>query len=332
MSLLVHMLYWTVLVTQALSVASDCTPSVKKRVRKTVNKNETLGTQNINNVEAQVQNKESEELINCKSIFSRTVKNDQITKFPLTNDARLDVDFEIPETGVISLLRDDPNVKFYSAYPSVTKIISDTMSNYSQSLLEKWKERMIKALGQEKFELMKQGQLNRGAEFHDNIRRILLGQDLKENTSEVVASSIKSLEHIWPLLNSTVAVESHIAHPQLGYRGVVDCVCKFRGTPVLVEWKLSEKLKPRLQHTYDAPIQLSAYLGAVNYDNSFKFQVNHGLVVVAYTSGVPADAFFLRPKICEHYWKLWLNRLKAYNQLHKNDHLLGETDAPLDFL
>lgn len=70
--------------------------------------------------------------------------------------------------------------------------------------------------------------LNRGAEFHENIHRILLGKQQKENVSEVIAASIKSLQFIWPLLNSTVAVESHITHPQLGYRGIVDCVCKFK--------------------------------------------------------------------------------------------------------
>lgn len=125
------------------------------RVPRAVTKNKILETQN--DVESQAQTNDSKELINCESIFSKTVKTDQITKFPLINDARSNVNFEMPETGITRLLRDDPHVNFYSAYPSVTKILSDTMSNFSRRLLEKWKERMLITLGQEKFDLMKQG-------------------------------------------------------------------------------------------------------------------------------------------------------------------------------
>lgn len=124
-----------------------------------MNEHKILKTENISNVETQVWTNESEQLTNCGSLFSKTVKDDQITKFPLTNDARLDVPFEMPETGIIRLFKDDPHVKFYSAYPSVSKIISDTMSNKSRDALEKWKERMLKLLGEEKFELMRQGKV-----------------------------------------------------------------------------------------------------------------------------------------------------------------------------
>lgn len=333
MCLLFHTLYWTALAIQVISVDSDpCALPVKKNAKsKTARKIKTLKAQITNKVETQVETKTGEEVNNCSSIFSKTVKDDEVTDFPLCNEARSNVSFEPPETGIIRFLKNDTCVKFYSAYPSVTKVINDTMSDYAQRLLEKWKEKMIKALGKEKFELMQRDQLNRGSEFHESIRRILLGQEPKENTSDV-ASSMKSLKHIWPHLNSTTVVESYVAHPQLGYRGVVDCVCKYRGIPVVVEWKLSEKLKPRLQNTYDAPIQLAAYLGALNYDDNIKFQVTHGLVVVAYTSGVPADAFFLKPEVCDHYWKLWLTRLKTYNKLHKNDCLVEETQPSFDFL
>nr|CAD7258880.1 unnamed protein product [Timema shepardi] len=50
--------------------------------------------------------------------------------------------------------------------------------------------------------------------------------------------------------------------------------------PVLIEWKKSDKQKPELENTYDAPIQLCAYLGAINYDN------NYNLKKVAWCSSV----------------------------------------------
>lgn len=48
----------------------------------------------------------------------------------------------------------------------------------------------------------------------------------------------------------------------------------FRNTPVVIEWKKSTRAKLDLQSTYDAPIQLVAYMGALNNDTSYDFKVN----------------------------------------------------------
>jgi hypothetical protein len=44
---------------------------------------------------------------------------------------------------------------------------------------------------------------------------------------------------------------------------------------VLIEWKKSDKQKPEIEKTYDAPLQLSAYFGAMNYDVNYNFQVTY---------------------------------------------------------
>jgi hypothetical protein len=48
-----------------------------------------------------------------------------------------------------------------------------------------------------------------------------------------------------------------------------------RGKPVIIEWKKSDKQKPEIEKTYDAPLQLSAYFGAMNYDVNYNFQVTY---------------------------------------------------------
>lgn len=48
----------------------------------------------------------------------------------------------------------------------------------------------------------------------------------------------------------------------------------FRDTPVVIEWKKSSRDKSSLNSTYDAPIQLAAYMGAVNNDISYDFKVS----------------------------------------------------------
>lgn len=50
-------------------------------------------------------------------------------------------------------------------------------------------------------------------------------------------------------------------------------VC-IRNTPVVIEWKKSSRDKSSLQSTYDAPLQLAAYMGAVNNDSSYDFKVS----------------------------------------------------------
>ena len=46
----------------------------------------------------------------------------------------------------------------------------------------------------------------------------------------------------------------------------------FRGTLCLIEWKTSSKPKPLLGDTYDNPLQIVAYLGAVNRSRVLKKQ------------------------------------------------------------
>lgn len=147
---------------EVLSVSSNSIPSIEYNVRerKTINNREALQIANISDVKCQGQSNESKELDNCESIFPKLIKNELITNFPLTNDARINVNYKLPETGVISVSNDDPQVKFYSSYPSVSKIISDTKSNASKIVLERWKKRMIKALGQEKFGLLQKGKFS----------------------------------------------------------------------------------------------------------------------------------------------------------------------------
>uniref|UniRef100_A0A1B6CNX4 Mitochondrial genome maintenance exonuclease 1 n=1 Tax=Clastoptera arizonana TaxID=38151 RepID=A0A1B6CNX4_9HEMI len=263
----------------------------------------------------------------CKTqpLISGTNRLSNIINFPLENSIKsLVVPENLNEIRRVTL--DDPEVKKnFSKFPSVSKIISSTMSEASLSALKRWRAKMISELGEEKFQIHYAEQLSRGSEFHETIRKKLMGETISVN-NEAITASMKSLQWIWPLLSSTIAVESHIFHPELCYRGITDCIAKFKETPVVIEWKLSDKPKPQLQDTYDAPVQVSAYVGAFNYDNNFTFQINHGLVVVAYSNGSPADAFFLAPKHFDVYWKIWLEKLNKFYNLERlhTDHNMPE--------
>lgn len=79
-----------------------------------------------------------------------------------------------------------------------------------------------------------------------------------------------------------------------------------------LEWKTSEKSKPRLSSTYDAPIQLSAYLGALNVDSRYSYTATNGYIVVAYKDGALANSFFMSDEVVNRYWNKWLKRLHEY--------------------
>lgn len=60
---------------------------------------------------------------------------------------------------------------------------------------------------------------------------------------------------------------------------LLKCFCSrycilFRGVPVVIDWKLSEKPKKDLKDTYDAPVQITAYMGALNHDPNYKWKVS----------------------------------------------------------
>lgn len=59
-------------------------------------------------------------------------------------------------------------------------------------------------------------------------------------------------------------------------------------------------------------------MGAVNHDTHYSFQVQCGLIVVAYKDGSPAHPHFMDEELCSKYWTKWLLRLEEYTEKQKN--------------
>lgn len=47
----------------------------------------------------------------------------------------------------------------------------------------------------------------------------------------------------------------------------------FRGHTYLIDWKMSAKRTTSLAAIYDAPLQVAAYIGAINAFNKYSFKV-----------------------------------------------------------
>jgi genome maintenance exonuclease 1 len=109
-------------------------------------------------------------------------------------------------------------------------------------------------------------------------------------------------------------IESPVLHYDLNYAGVVDCVASYQGIPCVCEWKTADKPKGSIERLFDYPLQLTAYLGAVNlaYQN-YGVKLEHALLVVAIPE-MPAEVFWFEPEAIKDYWEEWEKRVAQYWQ------------------
>ncbi|XP_046430276.1 mitochondrial genome maintenance exonuclease 1-like isoform X1 [Neodiprion fabricii] len=207
--------------------------------------------------------------------------------------------------------------------PSVSKILNQTMSEESKLNLELWKKRMIALMGEKGFEEHQQETLCYGRQFHSIIHNFLTQKPI--NVPDALEKSWQSVQQVLKEVHGVAALESHTIHSKLHYRGVVDCVALYRGNLCVIEWKKSDRMKNTIRSTFDAPIQAASYIGALNSDENYKFQVQNGLIVIGYTSGEPASVYEMNSQILNMYWKQWLRRLQQYyvvEDLKAKQHLL----------
>ncbi|NXD15713.1 MGME1 exonuclease, partial [Nothocercus nigrocapillus] len=202
-----------------------------------------------------------------------------------------------------------------SKMPSVTSILQQTMPPQQALYLEKWKQKMILNLGKDGFAEYTKNLFLQGNLFHTTLESILLSEEKPakgQGEDTAVSGYLSSVQHVLKDISEVKALESAVQHETLQYLGLVDCVAKYRGQLCVIDWKTSEKSKPSLQNTFDNPLQVAAYIGAINHDVNYDFQVSCGLIVVAYKNGSPAHPHFMDPDLCSQYWNKWLLRLEEY--------------------
>ncbi|XP_070341628.1 mitochondrial genome maintenance exonuclease 1 isoform X2 [Equus asinus] len=194
-----------------------------------------------------------------------------------------------------------------------------TMTSEQLFYLERWKQRMILELGEDGFAEYTSNIFLQGKRFHKALESILSPQgNLKESDENLLESGyIESVQHILKDVSGVRAVESAVHHETLKYVGLLDCVAEYQGKLCVIDWKTSEKPKPFIRNTFDNPLQVVAYVGAINHDANYSFQVQCGLIVVAYKDGSPAHPHFMDAELCSQYWAKWLLRLEEYTKKEK---------------
>ncbi|KAL0114093.1 hypothetical protein PUN28_011425 [Cardiocondyla obscurior] len=240
------------------------------------------------------------------SNFKIIVKN--LLSFSIM-DNKQELPMQNPSTEILSISgKDDLET---TKFPSVTKILTQTMSPESKLALEAWRKRMIEKLGKEGFEMHQKALLEDGSSFHSCIAQSLLGKEYEVPLR--IEPVFKSVQCVLEDVQDVKAIETYVAHPKLRYKGVVDCIASYRGENYVIDWKKSDKKKDDLRGTYDAPVQLAAYIGAVNASNLYPFLIKRGLLVIAYTCGAPATVHEVSNNTLQRYWTAWLRRLQKYH-------------------
>jgi len=209
-----------------------------------------------------------------------------------------------------------------AASPSVNKILRETMSEENKMVLLNWEKRMINQLGEEGFKNYQQLTFARGKAIHSWLEDFLLTatQPATRPKDEVTLRHIQSIGHILPSISDVRVIESAAHHPKLDYCGIIDCVARIGDTLCLIDWKTSEKVKPTIQSLYDNPLQIVAYLGAINSDPEYASLKGlcEGAVVVLYNSGYSANVHKLPRETVKKFWKIWLERLQRYKNLARD--------------
>ena len=219
------------------------------------------------------------------------------------------------DAETIRLSREDNRVNL----PSVSKILKETMPPERKTALEVWEERMKAELGLDGFLKMHEDTLQRGICLHSAIERYFFDGSLPDPKDIQDDISRNHLSSIAPILASfhrpPLAIESQVIHPDLDYVGYFDALTFIGHTAIMIDWKTSKKDKLSLRATFDAPLQVAAYAGALNHDARYPFQVEAAMIVVVYNDGQKATMLKVNKLQLQKHWVQWLERCKLYKQL-----------------
>ncbi|CAG2104810.1 unnamed protein product [Medioppia subpectinata] len=294
----------SIFVNQLIRNVTQTKPSVVALSARSVSTTETT-TKTKSALKSESQLKLAQILSNCR-----------IDSFPLFRDKdmdskQLETDFKHLFESMKRCEENQLNQLVY--YPSVTAILSTTMSVQSLVALDKWKKLKISQIGEQGFRDYQKNILSRGKLLHLNIKNFLQTRDESSLTlNESIEKLWTSLSHVLPDIRDVQLCETAVSHPFLYYKGIVDCVAFYSGKLVIFEWKTSEKQKPTLKDIYDNPLQAVAYMGALNYAPDNCQSIKEVVLVYAYEDGSKCQIHHLNSEQCVKYWGQWLARVKAY--------------------
>jgi len=190
--------------------------------------------------------------------------------------------------------------------PSVTRIISATKDT---THLESWAERV----GWEKAEQIKNEAATVGTHMHNVVERLLLNRDLPAPRTWLQVKGYRMgyrlIEEFFPHINEVWGTEAPLYYP-FRYAGTTDCVGVYKGNPSIVDFKQTNRMKPR-KWIDDYFIQLAAY--ACAHNQLYQTSIDHGVIMMVAQDG-EVQEFVTCGREFDGYKDQWWRRVEAFEK------------------
>jgi genome maintenance exonuclease 1 len=207
-----------------------------------------------------------------------------------------------------------------SKVPSVTTILDRTKSEESRQALANWKRRV----GEQQAQQIVTEAANRGTRMHSYLESYILQDDMKPLPSnpfahpswfmaaKVIMEGLSKVDEFW-------GVEVPIYYSGL-YAGTTDCIGVYKGSPAIIDFKQSNKVKKR-EYIDDYFIQLAAYAAAHN--DTHGTTISTGVIMMCVQPKQLADGTYTDPEYLEfvvgpdefaHWTDQWNKKVELYYQ------------------
>ncbi|AGY60214.1 PD-(D/E)XK nuclease family protein [Gloeobacter kilaueensis] len=196
-------------------------------------------------------------------------------------------------------------------YPGVTTILAATRPPEAIEALERWRNRV----GVEQAQAIQVAASGRGNRLHALVEQYLRGEPVDTDQAAALQPWWGSVQPALRQIADVRLVEAPLFHPVGCYGGTIDALCRFQGELVALDWKSAERPKRRAW-LGDYPLQLAAYLGAVN--RLYDLRVASGIIVLAHRQGAARIYRFSGPEL-RRYWFAWLKRLVQFWSTNDSD-------------
>ena len=201
-----------------------------------------------------------------------------------------------------------------SRVPSVTTILDRTKPEEARIALANWK----KSVGEERAKQIVTEAANRGTRMHTYLERYVKDDDIGELPSnpfaqpswfmaaEVILKGLCHADEFWgsevPLYYSGL------------YAGTTDLVGQWKGSPAIMDFKQSNKVKKR-EYIDDYFIQLAAYAAAHNETHGT--DINTGVILMCVKPRDENDTpqyleFVIEGDEFAHWHNEWMKRVELY--------------------
>lgn len=133
--------------------------------------------------------------------------------------------------------------RYNKKYPSITSILSATMSVEKRSILESWKERV----GEEEAENIKVEAARRGSAVHELVEKYILDENFYETLEKATPKIKRLFNQLKPVLDKNVnnirMIEKSLFSDRLMVAGRTDLIAEYDKKLSICDIKTSTKIK-----------------------------------------------------------------------------------------